>query len=85
MRIVELHDFTNHFAELMRQNEAILVFQGKQPAGVFIPWPDIAPDGELRNAAMLALHIPVRRSRSSGELETACPELGTALDNCFTR
>lgn len=31
------------------------------------------------------LNIPVRRSRSSGELETACPELGTALDNFFTR
>jgi hypothetical protein len=30
------------------------------------------------------LNIPVRRSRSSGELETACPELETALDNFFT-
>jgi len=27
------------------------------------------------------MNILVRRSRSSGDLETACPELGTALDN----
>jgi len=27
------------------------------------------------------LNILVRRSRSSGDLETACPELGTALDS----
>lgn len=25
------------------------------------------------------MNIPVRRSRSSGETETACPELGTAI------
>ena len=34
---------------------------------------------------IMIVHIPVRRRRSSGELETACPELGTALDNFFTR
>ena len=31
------------------------------------------------------VHILMRRSRSSGYLETACPELGTAFDNFFTR
>jgi len=31
--------------------------------------------------SQLKLNILVRRSRSSGDLETACPELGTALDS----
>ncbi len=29
--------------------------------------------------SILNMNIPVRRSRSSGDLETACPELGTAI------
>ena len=29
----------------------------------------------------LFMHIPVMRNHSSGELETACPELETALDH----
>ena len=33
----------------------------------------------LKHQVGLSLNIPVRRSRSSGETETACPELGTAI------
>ncbi|MEN6328390.1 MAG: hypothetical protein ABFD18_19550, partial [Syntrophomonas sp.] len=41
------------------------------------------------NVWQIALALPwvnilVRRSRSSGDLETACPELGTALDNLYS-
>ena len=30
------------------------------------------------------LHIPVRRSRSSGRMETACPELETAANHFYS-
>jgi len=30
---------------------------------------------------LFQVHIPVMRNHSSGELETACPELETALDH----
>jgi hypothetical protein len=37
---------------------------------------------EFENGTWLfPLHIPVMRNHSSGELETACPELETALDH----
>ena len=32
-------------------------------------------------AVVTGVHIPVMRNHSSGELETACPELETALDH----
>jgi hypothetical protein len=35
--------------------------------------------GTLGSRVTTLVNIPVRRSRSSGETETACPELGTAI------
>ena len=33
----------------------------------------------IEQSSFVIVNIPVRRSRSSGETETACPELGTAI------
>lgn len=63
MQIVGIREFKTHATELMRQNETILVFRRGQPAGVFIPWSDIALDDELRTAALQAFAAKIRKER----------------------
>lgn len=61
MQIVGNREFKTHATELMRQNDIILVFRRDQPAGVFIPWSDIAIDNELRSAALQAFAANIKK------------------------
>jgi len=38
----------------------------------------------FREEQIIRMHIPVRRSRSSGRMETACPELETAANHFYS-
>lgn len=64
MEFVSVRDFKAHTSEFIRKKEAVVVFRGSKPAGIFIPWEDISLDDEVRRAALKAL-----AERIAGERE----------------
>ncbi|HOV42893.1 MAG TPA: hypothetical protein PLE01_03120 [Syntrophothermus lipocalidus] len=64
MEFVSVRDFKARTSEFMRKKEAVMVFRGSKPAGIFIPWEDISLEDEVRRAALKAL-----AERIAGERE----------------